>query len=207
MSTYTSFLMRFTGHFGFISTLFHLLSTFITISYVGTHIRCIIIFLNNILKDYFFFFKQKTAYEMRISDWSSDVCSSDLEPGVEELQRAVGLEPRRHEAEQAHDAGHRCGAQGGRPRHALIRLAGALGEQPGGYDQRARAAAAEGEPEHHAGQEPAIARCGEGTAEHEPERPHEVAERGGGHPEPRVGGHGQAGPTGDRTSTRLNSSH
>src|SRR3546814_8595458 len=31
-------------------------------------------------RDYvlFFFFKQKTAYEMRISDWSSDVCSSDL---------------------------------------------------------------------------------------------------------------------------------
>src|SRR3546814_2982835 len=34
----------------------------------------------NILLDFyvFFFFKQKTAYEMRISDWSSDVCSSDL---------------------------------------------------------------------------------------------------------------------------------
>src|SRR3546814_3839968 len=30
---------------------------------------------------YFFFFKQKTAYEMRISDWSSDVCSSDLSCG------------------------------------------------------------------------------------------------------------------------------
>src|SRR3546814_6761379 len=30
----------------------------------------------------FFFFKQKTAYEMRISDWSSDVCSSDLKPCV-----------------------------------------------------------------------------------------------------------------------------
>src|SRR3546814_6342278 len=29
----------------------------------------------------FFFFKQKTAYEMRISDWSSDVCSSDLRRG------------------------------------------------------------------------------------------------------------------------------
>src|SRR3546814_9140385 len=28
----------------------------------------------------FFFFKQKTEYEMRISDWSSDVCSSDLQP-------------------------------------------------------------------------------------------------------------------------------
>src|SRR3546814_6059660 len=31
----------------------------------------------------FFFFKQKTAYEMRISDWSSDVCSSDLVIGQE----------------------------------------------------------------------------------------------------------------------------
>src|SRR3546814_3947618 len=30
-----------------------------------------------------FFFKQKTAYEMRISDWSSDVCSSDLRPAGE----------------------------------------------------------------------------------------------------------------------------
>src|SRR3546814_3300072 len=29
----------------------------------------------------FFFFKQKTAYELRISDWSSDVCSSDLTTG------------------------------------------------------------------------------------------------------------------------------
>src|SRR3546814_13145203 len=32
----------------------------------------------------FFFFKQKTAYEMRISDWSSDVCSSDLHNDVQE---------------------------------------------------------------------------------------------------------------------------
>src|SRR3546814_15485914 len=31
---------------------------------------------------FFFFFKQKTAYEMRISDWSSDVCSSDLNPAA-----------------------------------------------------------------------------------------------------------------------------
>src|SRR3546814_1461387 len=31
-----------------------------------------------LLLDFFFFFKQKTAYEVRISDWSSDVCSSDL---------------------------------------------------------------------------------------------------------------------------------
>src|SRR3546814_6114110 len=34
----------------------------------------------------FFFFKQKTAYEMRISDWSSDVCSSDLDSGQLSLQ-------------------------------------------------------------------------------------------------------------------------
>src|SRR3546814_1267942 len=33
-----------------------------------------------------FFFKQKTAYEMRISDWSSDVCSSDLLPVVLDAQ-------------------------------------------------------------------------------------------------------------------------
>src|SRR3546814_8409524 len=32
---------------------------------------------------FFFFFKQKTAYEMRISDWSSDVCSSDLKDALE----------------------------------------------------------------------------------------------------------------------------
>src|SRR3546814_8876081 len=36
----------------------------------------------------FFFFKQKTAYEMRISDWSSDVCSSDLLPDVDVLRLA-----------------------------------------------------------------------------------------------------------------------
>src|SRR3546814_8127125 len=33
----------------------------------------------------FFFFKQKTAYELRISDWSSDVCSSDLSPSAPAL--------------------------------------------------------------------------------------------------------------------------
>src|SRR3546814_12020822 len=37
-----------------------------------------------------FFFKQKTAYEMRISDWSSDVCSSDLQ------RRGIGCQPRWH---------------------------------------------------------------------------------------------------------------
>src|SRR3546814_2024356 len=37
----------------------------------------------------FFFFKQKTAYEMRISDWSSDVCSSDLSDGIVTLTMEV----------------------------------------------------------------------------------------------------------------------
>src|SRR3546814_5103450 len=35
----------------------------------------------------FFFFKQKTAYEMRISDWSSDVCSSDLSLRVHAVRK------------------------------------------------------------------------------------------------------------------------
>src|SRR3546814_6651466 len=38
----------------------------------------------------FFVFKQKTAYEMRISDWSSDVCSSDLQPLAQEGAQLVG---------------------------------------------------------------------------------------------------------------------
>src|SRR3546814_15582329 len=44
----------------------------------------------------FFFFKQKTAYEMRISDWSSDVCSSDLDllPAVAEAGYFVGCASR-----------------------------------------------------------------------------------------------------------------
>src|SRR3546814_16607334 len=53
----------------------------------------------------FFFFKQKTAYEMRISDWSSDVCSSDLSAdqiaagvrrrvGVDEIRRRPAQPPR-----------------------------------------------------------------------------------------------------------------
>src|SRR3546814_13576166 len=42
---------------------------------------------------FFFFFKQKTAYEMRISDWSSDVCSSDLRrltPDARDVDRLLG---------------------------------------------------------------------------------------------------------------------
>src|SRR3546814_4691942 len=48
----------------------------------------------------FFFFKQKTAYEVRISDWSSGVCSSDLKAWVDQIVRRVAgekaSEMRRH---------------------------------------------------------------------------------------------------------------
>src|SRR3546814_10494867 len=42
----------------------------------------------------FFFFKQKTAYEMRISDWSSDVCSSDLPGEIGDIlaHRQIGVD-------------------------------------------------------------------------------------------------------------------
>src|SRR3546814_7797933 len=47
---------------------------------------------------FFFFFKQKTAYEMRISDWSSDVCSSDLDWSLprHSTDAAGRGQPRRH---------------------------------------------------------------------------------------------------------------
>src|SRR3546814_4982586 len=44
---------------------------------------------------FFFFFKQKTAYEMRISDWSSDVCSSDL-AARNGARRCQGRAPQEH---------------------------------------------------------------------------------------------------------------
>src|SRR3546814_2474610 len=44
------------------------------------HIAHVFVLVCSTFVLYVFFFKQKTAYEMRISDWSSDVCSSDLFP-------------------------------------------------------------------------------------------------------------------------------
>src|SRR3546814_5104444 len=43
----------------------------------------LLIHVSGVLCFVFFFFKQKTAYEMRISDWSSDVCSSDLDQRIQ----------------------------------------------------------------------------------------------------------------------------
>src|SRR3546814_1157851 len=47
----------------------------------------ILLYINSLCCSLFFFFKQKTAYEMRISDWSSDVCSSDLSAPSTVLRR------------------------------------------------------------------------------------------------------------------------
>src|SRR3546814_7408683 len=60
---------------------------------------------------YFFFFKQKTAYEMRISDWSSDVCSSDLHRRARRQVRRSREDLRRQE---------RSGADRSRSAHVQI---------------------------------------------------------------------------------------
>src|SRR3546814_6590504 len=64
----------------------------------------------------FFFFKQKTAYDMRISDWSSDVCSSDLRgPGGHLPPEPAPLPPQRPPARAgaAAPAHRRAAAAGG----------------------------------------------------------------------------------------------
>src|SRR3546814_4100641 len=77
----------------------------------------------------FFFFKQKTAYEMRISDWISDVCSSDLQ------SRGTG---------NARDVVHPCraarhaGDRGSRPRHRIRGKTRQSGELSRGLGSRYR---------------------------------------------------------------------
>src|SRR3546814_2266355 len=61
-------------------------------------VMCVYLFFLNLCMFgvwcYFFFFKQKTAYEMRISDWSSDVCSSDLHSHCRQYDPAAGRQQR-----------------------------------------------------------------------------------------------------------------
>src|SRR3546814_5448316 len=61
------------------------------------------------LSFFFFFFKQKTAYEMRISDWSSDVCSSDLKPALRLAHHLRGDPGAAAEAGRARDPGRQSG--------------------------------------------------------------------------------------------------
>src|SRR3546814_5967076 len=58
--------------------LFFLLLFLMYLLFLSSFMFCIIYFILFYFFCFFFFFKQKTAYVMRISDWSSDVCSSDL---------------------------------------------------------------------------------------------------------------------------------
>src|SRR3546814_2976488 len=58
---------------------------------------------NRVYRCYIFFFKQKTAYEMRISDWSSDVCSSDLADHPTDRELGLGQGEQHQEQE---DPGH-----------------------------------------------------------------------------------------------------
>src|SRR3546814_5028147 len=57
----------------------------------------------------YFFFKRKTAYEMRISDWSSDVCSSDLDGRALMAAIAVGYEVAIRIARNMHPASRHRG--------------------------------------------------------------------------------------------------
>src|SRR3546814_3401632 len=70
-----------------------------------------------------FFFKQKTAYEMRISDWSSDVCSSDLRQRVLSAEPDLALPgPAGGGTRRLHAANVRSRHQGGRQRWRRRRL-------------------------------------------------------------------------------------
>src|SRR3546814_6316938 len=87
-----------------------------------------------------FFFKQKTAYEMRISDWSSDVCSSDLDRLVHRRQ-ADALPPRRHALGRRRCPG---GAPRRRDRHRRAHHGRRLGRlRDRGHRCRARTRAAQ----------------------------------------------------------------
>src|SRR3546814_8174441 len=79
----------------------------------------------------FFFFKQKTAYEMRISDWSSDVCSSDLEH--HEHPREIPP-PEDEDAQERLDCQHDA-------RHAEEEPQADAGREPGHVGRLARVAA------------------------------------------------------------------
>src|SRR3546814_2444717 len=84
---------------------------------------------------FFFFFKQKTAYEMRISDWSSDVCSSDL-------RRLARRRGRRGDALRA---ARPATARAWQPLRRAAGPRGAVGS--GGGDRRRRARASRDRPD------------------------------------------------------------
>src|SRR3546814_662834 len=103
-----------------------LVSIFVTLSYSLFLLPSYISHLYLFCLCLFFFFKQKTAYEMRISDWSSDVCSSDL-PDAGEAGVAARGAVIRADADEAVDAAFGLGV--------AIRIL-ALEQQRRGFDPR-----------------------------------------------------------------------
>src|SRR3546814_14801904 len=103
---------------------------------------------------YFFFFKQKTAYDMRISDWSSDVCSSDLLTNrakeadelsgelATELKKPDGGDPARVvDLVKELDAAQKWGPGGEYRLIATAIMGGAAGNVTGGVTEAAQASA------------------------------------------------------------------
>src|SRR3546814_3153003 len=96
----------------------------------------------------FFFFKQKTAYEMRISDWSSDVCSSDLLWKADAMHPTEGVSRRKRRA-KALRSSDRGGAAWDKSRRfaAFHAHSGDWNERPPGQETPARQLASrEGRP-------------------------------------------------------------
>src|SRR3546814_7685804 len=104
---------------------------------------------------YFFCFKQKTAYEMRISDWSSDVCSSDLCAA-----EGGGRRARRRRGAASPDA------EDGRDRPAFGRDRARLQQHACGGDRRARHGAAQADPRNRRDGAPYRERDGRRSEEH-----------------------------------------
>src|SRR3546814_1970536 len=99
----------------------------------------------------FFFFRQKTAYDMRISDWSSDVCSSDLiRARGAELGFTFDMDRRRHvwNTFDAHRLLHWAGLESLQAqralKHALLRAYFTDGENVSEHDVLARRAESAG---------------------------------------------------------------
>src|SRR3546814_7033762 len=86
-----------------------------------------------------FFFKQKTAYEMRISDWSSDVCSSDLDFSFSGRQASNLDEAGRGEWRRLSWIGN----EGNGARKAVLQLADRVYQGPHGDQEIGRASCRE----------------------------------------------------------------
>src|SRR3546814_2725758 len=86
---------------------------------------------------FFFFFKQKTAYEMRISDWSSDVCSSDLHDTAHADIHRISMKMGEHPGNTG--AGHlRCRGGGSNRRRNAIKDEERRRQEPSSYAEHAR---------------------------------------------------------------------